>query len=344
MNSFVNRFKSFVANNKWAIQIRRYLPILILISLLVTFFYFVPIQDILHVFQNTKPQYLIFGILIIIPFLFLDAMQLRILADKQSIDLSTIEIVLVNLKIRFYQMFVPGSVVGGGVRIYYFSQLTKDSIRALAILSYYRVYNIVLNVIFGGIFWLISITEKNANSYFIIITAIVIGFLVLSRLPFLSNLLAPHLKKGSDASKKTFWNWIRQKSYEMLIALSAFSELTWIDQSKMVLYSFLGQLAALLSYYWLALAIGINIGLADMGWIRAIILFSLYLPVNISSGLTVREIGFAALLMASGIQAEIAGAYSILVLGRTNLIALLGGVIEFTRVLLSKRDSFQKQE
>ncbi len=328
-------------NNEENSKPKKLLYLAFIIGLLVVFFQFVSVQDIIHAIKEADTLYLLYGTLAIVPFLLFEAMQFQVLLSRQKIHLPAFHILSLNLKIRFFQTFAPGSIAGSGIRIYYYSQETQQPSAIIASLTYYKIYSFVLNLLFGGVFWGTSVSSELQTSFLILSLFSVISIVALIALPFISSLFASRLVNTVGFGKKSVKGWIISELHKILGALADFSTLTWQHQTKMVLLSIFSQITALLSYYWLAVAIGMHLNLVDMGWIRAVILFSLYLPINVSAGITVREIGFAALLIAIGIPGSIAGAYSLLILVRTNLIALTGGAIElvkiFSKTQLSER-------
>lgn len=336
LQAFIGRMQLVFSNNRVLKLLRRYAPFLMLALFLVALFYFIPVENMVSVFRQADLKFFLYGLLIIIPFLFFEALQLSVLIVRQGMYFPVLSILRTNLKIRFYQLFAPGSFVGGGIRLYNFAQATNQPTKIFVVLAYNRLYNIALTLVFGAIYWIAGSYNEGGFNVYLLMAFTGLSVVALLILPFVSNFLSSKLQKRFGSKEKTSNRWVYKKLYDVLVTLSSFSNLTWVDQLKMIFFIFMGQVTALLSYYWLAVSLGIHLSLADMGWIRSVILLSLYLPVNASAGLTMREVGFAALLIAIGVKAELAGAYSLLILGRSNLIALCGGLIELLGSLTKK--------
>jgi uncharacterized membrane protein YbhN (UPF0104 family) len=84
----------------------------------------------------------------------------------------------------------------------------------------------------------------------------------------------------------------------------------------------------------LAASIGVEVPFLTLGWIRSVVQLLDNLPLSIA-GLGVREASLLVLLEPYGVAGERALALAFLLLGRSLLLGLVGGVLEGVRVLLS---------
>jgi hypothetical protein len=109
------------------------------------------------------------------------------------------------------------------------------------------------------------------------------------------------------------------------------SRLAPADFVRVVAASVLAHLLGTAMYLSLARALGLEIGLAAIGWVRAAILLATLLPVSIA-GLGVREAAAVLLLAPHGIGNAAALAFALLVFAVSELaMVALGGLFEAVR-------------
>lgn len=98
----------------------------------------------------------------------------------------------------------------------------------------------------------------------------------------------------------------------------------------------MGHLLGILAYALVAAALGLELGLLDLGWIRTAAALITILPVSVA-GLGVREGALVLLLAPLGIEPAQALVFSLLVFAVTMLLfGLAGGLVEARRLLLQK--------
>ena len=101
-----------------------------------------------------------------------------------------------------------------------------------------------------------------------------------------------------------------------MIALLVIGILAWIGIASFVCF---------------ARALRIAAPAVDLGWVRAALDLVLILPISIA-GLGVRDASVVAMLSHLGVPSAAALAFSFLLLARTLSVALLGGLVEGTRI------------
>jgi uncharacterized membrane protein YbhN (UPF0104 family) len=77
----------------------------------------------------------------------------------------------------------------------------------------------------------------------------------------------------------------------------------------------------------------------DIGWIEAILSLATQLPFAVAGGLGIREVTLVAILSTFDVSAELALAFSFLLLVRGLLLSLVGGAAEAFDVFGVKRYS-----
>jgi hypothetical protein len=97
----------------------------------------------------------------------------------------------------------------------------------------------------------------------------------------------------------------------------------------------LSQLAGVVSNYWIARAIAIDLPFLTLGWIHALVVLVTQAPVV--GGLGMREVTLLAILPGLGVAPELALAYSLLLFARGLFVSLLGGLNEAAAIVLFKR-------
>ncbi len=91
------------------------------------------------------------------------------------------------------------------------------------------------------------------------------------------------------------------------------------------------ELIGILSFYWLAVALHLPLSFISIGWIRCYIALITMLPLTLM-GIGVRDGSLILLLKTYAISPALAVGYSTLLLGRTFILGLLGGLCELWTV------------
>ncbi|GBD39748.1 hypothetical protein HRbin37_02034 [bacterium HR37] len=88
------------------------------------------------------------------------AYRLRLLTEKQKINISTFDLLCINLSAVFYGLFLPGgNLTGGVVRFYKLSGLSDSRGGVLVSMVFDRVVATVTLCVIGGFFWLLDFSN-----------------------------------------------------------------------------------------------------------------------------------------------------------------------------------------
>ncbi len=87
------------------------------------------------------------------------------------------------------------------------------------------------------------------------------------------------------------------------------------------------ELIGIVSFYWLAVALHLPLSFITIGWIRCYIALITMLPLTVM-GIGVRDGSLILILKTYAISPALAVGYSTLLLGRTFVLGLLGGLCE----------------
>lgn len=288
----------------------------------------IPLSDIIEVVNDVNANLLCAGLffsLLIQPVI---ADRLRRLAFTQSIKLTLLEIIKINLSAIFYGLFLPGgNFTGMVIRLYKLSGNERLFAGAGVVILLDKTMATITLCATGIIFFLL---DKTSASFSIVKFMILIMSLLLLTIGFMY--FASHwirLNKPDNAKKTIIFD-------KILLFGSSLERIK--NLSKGILFavcclSFIAHLMGILTFYLITLAMGLNLSFITVAWIRSGIILATMIPVSIS-GLGLRE-GAAYFLMNNyGIIAKEAISFSLIIFATTVFIpGLLGGLWEIIRWL-----------
>jgi hypothetical protein len=110
----------------------------IVIGLFVILFWIVPIEQVLQALLSADPRLLVVGMILGFVSTVLTAVEIRPLAKNQGLQHGVLSILAINLAVKFYNQFLPTSLVGSGIRWYRLSQPGNKVAESLATLAFFR--------------------------------------------------------------------------------------------------------------------------------------------------------------------------------------------------------------
>lgn len=315
---------------RWKTGLRRWRGLVVLVLWVVAVFWLMPVGGITAVLQTISLPMLLWALLAWGLQQYLTALRLRLLATGQAIALTTFQVLAINLTVSFYQLFVPGTVAGVGLRWYWMTQAGGEKGAALTAVALNRLLDGFFGVTLGLAFWLLA-QQGNVGLSGVALLGVVgltaVGWFLFAR-------LAPHLLTwlhGQVARRPQPWaRWLLEWVARLLAGVVAFAETAVGDLLLLGLVAAAQFLATILTFVLLAWAVGIQLPLLLLGAIRAALQFTSLIPFAF---LGVREAGLLALLTALDVATEKAVALSLLLAAQSVLMALLGGVLELGRNL-----------
>lgn len=314
------------------------IKLLFLLALFIGLFLVIPIQDVVGVISSAHPGLLAIGLLLGLPMVYINAYELGLLTRKQGVSIPSLKLFAIHLVVKFYQLFLPGAIIGSGIRWLRISPRGK-SIETLAAMAFYRLLD-VFTVIAVGVFWFITGTSQvDMNPWTIGLFFMGIAMMWLS------------LTKGSLRIAK----WLEQRSYSgpgrpafqvirhygerMVKSMASYADLTLRELSTLVGAEILSDLVSLISYMFIARSVGIEISIANLGWMRSVFLLASLTPLTFAGGIGIREVSFVIMMSAFDISPEVALAFSLLLFCRTLFLSLTGGFIELAETISSRLKS-----
>jgi len=323
----------FQSTTATAQRTRSAVKLAIVLGLFVILFWVVPIEKVFQALLNADPALLVAGMFLGFVSTALTAVEIRPLAKNQGLQHGVLSILAINLSVKFYNQFLPTSLVGSGIRWYRLSQPGNKVAQSLAALAFFRMLETFLTITIGLGFYLLSdqmIFQINIGWLVIMILGIILAWILITRysLPlyrWFTSRITPHLP--------TFARPVTKRVEKFFMAVSAFAGMPALDLLLAVLAGVASSFSGIASGAILAQSLGMSISFVEMGWVLALVTLLTQLPFLAASGLGVREVTLVALLAAMGASADLALALSLLLLVRGVLIAMAGGVVEVIWVL-----------
>jgi uncharacterized membrane protein YbhN (UPF0104 family) len=321
-----------------AVKTRQLVSILTFIVLLFLLAFVLPWDDIIKVLENSDINMVAVAYLITSPTLYLNALSFKVITDQQKMSLSALRVMALNMIVSFYEIFIPGTFFGSGLRWYRFSQASNRPVQSFTAIAYYKLVNIFLTLLLSFGFLILTDVQTirgNLVQIFLIIIAIaaillltpVFCKILLFRMPLIQQRL-PH---------QPALEYLFNAAVKILTSFSEFGSLRLHQQLWIIFLNLSSQAVYLLGYLVMAESVGISLSFSKMGVIRSISLLAASLPINFTPAISLNEISLVALLTAYGVNLEYAIAMSLVVLARKLIFSLLGGIIEAVEFVLKQR-------
>lgn len=287
-------------------------------------FYHVPVTDLLQRFQGVLWGWLAAALLIAIVSEWVNAKQMALILQAQSIHLATAKVCRINLLTYFYSLFLPGTLAGGAVRWYHFSRGNQRPTEALAAILFNRLLETALLIILGLLFWL---WEQEAAQEVLRGPALILISATLLALYAFSFTRRFYTWMHGLITLRFIPLWASGRLQKLLDCMRTFSGLGLSFHMAMIVLGLARNLIMIISLYFLALSLELSLSLAALAWVRCCITLLLILPISIG-GFGLREGAFVLLLAPYGIAPAQALALSFLQLSRNLVFAIIGGLSE----------------
>jgi len=308
--------------------------ILILIMILA-----VPWKETWSVILKSDIGLIAIAFLLLLPTQILSAASFYIVAKSQSMQISIWKIFLINSTINFYEIVLPATFFGSGLRWYRYAQHSKKPAESFAAFAYLKIFTVFLALLLSFsflIFFNDTTFGAQINQIGLLLAAVV---LILFLLPGISQWLHQHVPKlWNETPENKMLNFLRKGVLKILQSFADFRRMSIAAQLWLILLGISGQLIQFFAYIFFARAVGIDLTYGQAGVLRAVLLLASNLPINFSPGIGLREVGLVALLVAMKVSLEQAVAMSALVFARTLFFGLLGGLIEGYEHFFPKND------
>ena len=236
---------------------------------------------------------------------------------------------LIDLAAQFYGIFAPGgNVTGGAVRLYeVISRGERGAGPALASVFLDRLDATVANVVVGLVFLALA-RPRGLGGVTLALGSVLLG---LGLLAYLVLLYPPALERLAGMLKAVEGRLpmpaaLRRACLRGWREVRVAGEAPASVRLRAFALSTAAHLVSVVAWVLLAGAVGIDVGILTIGWIRTAILILLMVPVSLG-GLGVREAGLVVLLAPYGVGADEAIALSLLILGVGAAFGVAGGLL-----------------
>jgi uncharacterized protein (TIRG00374 family) len=332
------RWLLFDKTDPIARRLRWILKTLALIILFTVLFWVVPLSDVIGALASANPYLVALGYLLVFSLYFLDALKIRRLTDRQNMGLSTFDIMRTNIIMRFYSFVLPNSVVGSSLRWYRYSSPSSKPVEALAALTFNRIVDIVLSILVAIFFFLLAgraLPGIDVGQIAVVFFALAGVWIVITRL---SKRIALWMGALPERISNKTIHWIVTKLAQVVSSYSLYADFPLWDILLIFTLGLVYHLVNFVAFVILAQSMNLPVDFSDLGWIRALTSLAGYLPViNVSIGISLRDVSLAALLTLIGVSLDQAVAFSVLVLGRSVFAGIAGGILELFHQLSVKR-------
>lgn len=316
---------------------RSAVKIILLLGLFFALFWVIPVKSVLQALVTADLKDVVISVLLAYLVVLFTSCQMVPLLRQLYIQHNLGQIIEINLVVKFYALFTPGTIVPTGIKWFRFSQPDGKVAESFVALAFFRILEIFISVSLGFTFWILSTGKSVQISrgwLLALIAAIILLWLLITR--FSWPVYSWGKSRLASQSKRTFWDRVFQRTDKLFQAVSAYAEMPLYSLSAALIFGISAHLIGILADLIMARSLGIEISYLDMGWIYAVLYIASTMPFAVAGGLGIRELTLVAILPTFDVKPEIALAFSILIFARMALISISGGMFELFRTLQNR--------
>lgn len=313
------------------------LKILLSVILLAYLFSIIPFKEIVDAVFSADLLLFAAAMLLGAPINYLSALETRYLTTAQGINLSVYEILKIHLITSFYGLFLPGILSGGAVKWYKFTKYGSKS-SAAAVVVFNRFLEVLMIVLMGILCSFAAFYLSGNHKLFVVLVLVFVLMIILY--------FALVNKSALNLIEKFFLTLplpkvIKRTTGRFFNAMHRYQNLHLQDHLEIIGLLLLYHGIGVVSFFFFAKSLGINLSIWDLGWIRSAMSLAIMLPLSFA-GLGIREGTIVFLLAQYGIKPDVSMALSFLFFSRNILTAFLGGFLEFRNFALTKNNENRK--
>jgi glycosyltransferase 2 family protein len=312
---------------------RRVLPYLAAVILLAAVFHAVPGKEIWGSLKTCHPFPLAAALALQLGSRGLGAIRTKILTNAQGISLSIGRIFEIGCASALYGLALPGSFSGGIVRWYRISQPEGKRVGTLAVIAADRAVDFFVLASLGVLCWLGDPSPVRPPMVVWTLAGIAVS-LSLAGLYCISDLSTPLERWLSSAGGPLGWlpESVRRVLKRFASSLREYRSIAGRRLVALLAISIAFHGLVTASHYYMATALGMDLSILSLCWIRACTVFLTILPLT-PSGLGVREVSLVWLLLPFGVPASRAVAFSLLQFAGLLVIVMMGAFFDTRRYL-----------
>lgn len=285
----------------------------------------IPIEEITPAITSARADYFGMAVLLLLLKNYIASWRMKRLTDRQGMSVSLRRIFEINLITSYYGLLLPGSLAGGAIRWHKLRQIDRNGLGIFIAILYNRYILTTATAGIGVAFWVLAGKFQANLAAGIILLGIFLGLLTLQAV-FANEELSAWVERTVD-SRVRISEAMRDRLRKLFWSLGQYRTLPLATLAPISMFSLAEELVGVASFFFVSLAIGLEVPFVHLGWIRSCIIFVTMLPISFS-GFGVREGTLIALLSPSGVGGTAAVAFSLLLYSRNLLLALGGGVLE----------------
>ncbi len=312
--------------NRFGIILKWVFKCLVTAGILYYLFQKMPVADVVTAMLGMNVRHILPALFLFIAIQYVRALQFKIFSDKQNMPFAVFELMKINLATRFYGLLLPGELSAGLVKWYKLSSRNKMRAEAVACIVFTRIINMLSLAFLGAAFFLIEMPYNSAPILFSLILGLTI--LVVLYLSMTNATVSGLLERlAGKLCIIRIPQLLQKKISNTWSSIKLFHKISLSALNYAMLLSLVGHFAGILAIDYILRAVGINISLVSIIWIRAAVVFLQLLPISIS-GLGVREGAFVFLLSNYNVASSDAMAASLINFGLIVAMAFIGGLFE----------------
>jgi glycosyltransferase 2 family protein len=291
------------------------------VGALAVLFHFVPASAVVATVADMHPGYLAAGMVLQFLLRAVNAVRMKVIADGQGIRMTVATTWRILLSTQFYSMLLPGPVAGGGATWLKYVQHGADGNAAAATILLNRGIGFLVMILAGATAWVL---DGGRGSTWVLAAVIIASALALiaANRPW----LAESMDAAAGASPRSM-SWLRRRATELGRRLLLFGRLPAGGRVAVLASSALHEVAGAAVMWCFAMAVGLELALVTVLWMRAALQVVLLLPLSIG-GLGLREAGLVGLSAIIDVPAATAVTWSLTLFLGTLVVAAAGGLIE----------------
>jgi uncharacterized protein (TIRG00374 family) len=306
---------------------RSILKIAFSLLILLACFLYIDVSKLPEVLVTVHLGYLFLALILnIIGSIIIPALITKEALRTDRIALSLSELIKINFSIRFFTLIFPRGVATG-VRWHKYKKSGSGQ-DAFALIVFEKLVQILILLFTASLFLGIdkgSLPEE--GSYIWIASLLALSVITICIMPFLSYSFSCKFHRLLNIFQNTLPQFIYTRLIKIWDAVCAFQKL----KSKTILFiiglSLFSYLFFILSPYILSFAMGIDISLKGIAWIRSLVMLFALIPVTIA-GLGIREAGYVAFMQLYGIANYEALGFALMLFAIQIMIGAIGAIIE----------------
>lgn len=320
------------------------LKICVSAGILYWIFTFVSVQEIYDALRASRAGFFVASLGVALASVGAAAARMRLLTACQGMSVTAPRIFAINLIATFYGMFLPGSLAGGAIRWRKLYLVDRNALGAFVAMVLNRFLLTTMMVAVGAAFWALGGREQSDPRIGLVFFGLLAGLLLLQGV-FVFGIAARSRHTGpasdgvagGDVRVGPGGGDFRARIRKVAGALGTYRELSRGAFLGAVGLALAEEMLGVIAFVLMAMATGLSVPLLDLGWVRSFILLIGMVPISFF-GIGVQEGALIVLLDAHGVTGAAAVAFSFLLVARTVLISLLGGLFEARDVYLPESE------